>query len=627
MTETTPISEAYFPFPTRLSLQIDSILASLDKDSPEHLPNPEQLAQAKRFETALTRGELGYTHQENSLASADQNGTKIAVVGNSPESTIDIPVLPIEQIYENKIHTLDFYLTPLLTPENKTLLAQALNQPQDYFSDQDQPEIESFLINFDYTSLTDDQLSQLEQIQNDTQSAAIETARDEILSLTDFSQAAKTVEFSPRVTVIIDPNAALERYQQLKDLKQFHKTLRSQLVTDLQTNSGDPQLTHAKLTLLDIHRRRTNELIAITTRRLHQHSPKNLSRYDKFIHGSADIEDGDFTPTSQDILQLADTILQTTIDQTPEQSAHTRFSPEEVQVLQTIKIDAQEAHDWFVQLLDENDLLADDQTPRINPNTRVNNHPTQHWQVIIDPSKESSIGVSASTGQVRISPSFKRSLGKTSPKCMAATLAHEFKHVRQALAQLNDVDLALAENVGTSEQESIHKEAGAVLDEDDLLQDFYRRTTVEKPYLVAALQARMSGGNFIDCAMANFHARKAIDPSRSDKSLLKSALKNTLRIFEYDPDLNSKAPFPSNTQPMYYLEQIFITSKLLKSNHAYLLSVGGIDLNTASKLKQIGMLNVGKLFSPKVPAKDILYRLVRQKLDQHLQKQKTAEST
>lgn len=483
-------------------------------------------------------------------------------------------------------------------------------------------ELARILRNLDYSTLEPQQQELFHQLESTSKAYAVDLMVDQFAANGNESTAG--VEAPSVLQIIRNPDRVDSKLAQLRQLKKFLK------VTSKSLPDNDP-LKQTKLTLIHLHQRRLNELLADTLRdqflltneavdttqkvnRFH----RNLARLDMFIEGAGDMRHPD---DSRNFTSLVVTVVQKArdlVNDPTEASAASDsiFDEKQQATLREKSMNAEEIRDWLRLVLDDDGLLAEDQTYDPNRIGLVNDDPAKHWQVVVDPTKNTSLGLKQEHRAIRISPTLKRKLAKTNPKGAALTCAHERTHVFQTING-QYLGLGLAERVGTSQRRRLIGEGGSDLYTNQTASQLYGISVEEKPYLVISALALLNGKGFAGAVLENFQARQKVGSSTKDRTTMKNAIKATLRLLSNGSDLQANQGYLDNSYPLIYLEQTLVTNQLIQAGLGDLLWIGGLDLHAAEKLHQIGLLHVDQIEikKPRRTIAEILTPLISQKLE------------
>jgi len=282
----------YYPYPERPAIAIESYLETLSQE-PKFSLTPEEKDQVLTFEHELTCG-------STSINSDTQEAIPLGYLTHTFPTGETLQTPSLESTYAITIQASNFFLEYFLTDQGKQQLSQTLNQPIDKLDFANIQDISQFLSRYDYAQLTQNQIKQLSQLEGDSEKHAQE---EFIKNLEQNNFQTNNIPLPHRFSVIRNPDELIQKINQLKSLKRINKAKTKEL-------KGDDTVTSlAKITMLNIHRRRINVLLAESgnyadiyarqcltadiplplelTNNTHQTSSRQISRRDKFIHGSA----------------------------------------------------------------------------------------------------------------------------------------------------------------------------------------------------------------------------------------------------------------------------------------------------------------------------------------------------
>lgn len=582
-----------FPYPPRPGMptpETDTSVLEITK------LNPEQLSQVLSFESSLTRSD-----------------------NLTPDSQEPTP--GIEKIWEIKNNSTTFWLAYFITDEGRQDLTTtlAVDQLPDFTTDAD---LINFLQAFDF-SRTDPK--KLNQLAGRGRQHGLKSVVDQFES-TDFSDIAQ-IQNPKRFTVQRTPEEMVEKMTLYRRLKNYHRHQQKALKDQLKTNPNDA-LIQAKLAILNIHRRRLNDLIAsdyptslsiinqadaiqdnpyaseetktkwlelqqilqlaVTGIGTFKNKGRSYARLDRFRYGAGKLNRAtrDYTPLSNQALALAREIK----DQNPQ-----------IPDIGTSVMSAQSHQRLYRQALEALGLLSSSQD--YNPD-RQGTAPDNLWQAEIDPNN-GALSINRKQKVLKIPD-------KSRPAIEVIPLTdHEIMHIIQNHNQTL-LGLTLAENVGISDQACM--EAGALYWENQTrLERYGVQKDLPNPHYLKAMQTKLSGGTFRRVMKTFFDSYISQNPNTNRRSAAELSADRTTRFFRSGESLSASTRQAPYTRILNYLEQHLIRQQLEQEGLEFLLYVG-VNSQTFLTLEKVGIINRSQLLIPKNRPTTLIESTIKQEL-------------
>ena len=451
---------------------------------PEFELTPEQKRSVLDYEKNLTQGR-NLTNEEDSEKQEDG----------------------IEHIWRKKVNTSSFFLEYFLTEQGRTELGERLGVRIDPEQIKTVEDVKRVLYSFDYTQAD---IEEVKKLSGSSQDYMEETIGHQ------FEQAGfevtESVEDPHQILVVRNPGIVLEKMKGYRSLKEFYKEEINALESQLSyfEEAGDTtnfQITKAKLSVLRIHKRKINTLMAdlyptafaLYKQRLAQgieensdleelfkgvklaNNPDNdmkmqlrlqqmLSLVDRFVHGSG----GNSQPISKLAEQEADKVV----------SGNKTVSAEDN--VKNVKVNAETWKQWVQIVLAEYGLLSDYKD--YNPDRET---PAEDgkWQVVIRPEAK-SLSVNSRQRVVKVPSNFNRKIDSVNPTGAIPVLDHEVGGHLVQYENKRRIGLAIFEEVG-GDRSSINAEAGAIALETQTQAEMFGQDRSTNPHYLRAIQAKL----------------------------------------------------------------------------------------------------------------------------------------
>lgn len=445
----------------------------------------------------------------------------------------------------------------------------------------------------------------------------------------------KDLKYPERISVVADLKGLLtkiEAYLEFKknlsarivEFKKEDKNLKKRLI-DLENGSleSKKKLCRAKLAIAKIYQKKINVLLA----ELYEYAvalqlikkegklseeennilnyfrglnkpEKNLSRIDKFKHGTA------FEKPAQigfNLLEYAEKLREI-------------YQENEIKKIENPEIFLEGKNGFSVETFEElaNKLLirlglkTTRDTSKIPMGGKADDN---GWRITVDDAK-TSMGIDRKTKNIILDK--KR---KSIYSIFCVMMAHEFTHVFQNILKeelLKDVlNLKIIAEIG-GDRGAIFAEAGAKMMEDKMSQELFGLKNLPHPNYIAAMQARLAGNNYFGCVKAFYDSALEInryvktqrinrgdnpkevvaDFMAQNEKNLKDAISRVKRLFRPNVvSLNSKDPYLTSSKETVYLEQLQLVEKLGENKMEFLTLIGGLNLKNLALLTKIGLID------------------------------------
>lgn len=436
-----------------------------------------------------------------------------------------------------------------------------------------------------------------------------------------------------RMNVLLSDDKALEKINGLRELKKKIKDyVKVANIQDYQARESN-NLKQVKLTILELYKRRVNEMIAdlfytgvmayktreiVGDKNLSENEEKlikefvglgefkkNYSRYDKFIHGaSKEYKSGFREQISREIIDYADVLekeyVQNEIDK-PKNIKKKRLDYDKIFKADIKKSEfckiGEDTLDYYGQKSAQSseEYFIEREGPA----------PDNKWQFIAR-DEFRSMGVDAK--QKAIKSGIKN---KSVQEVIAVLIGHEIEgHFVQALNK-SQIPLRLMKKVG-GDRTSIISEGGAMMIQDEITKKTFGYRTIPHPYYIKAMIKKLEGGNYLDCIKAFYDSSQKgllekkklglISEEKFTEELkenLKLAIDRTKRLYKEGINYDDESEFLAKSKDTAYLEQLILLKKLKDRGMEKYAYIGGCNLNTLVLLSKIGFLDLNKIEKPK----------------------------
>jgi hypothetical protein len=587
------MSHDCYPYPPRPGVGLE--FAELD-----------DLVQTEALAAAETQATLAFEHQlyQGKLDPAQfPKATKY--LGEQAE--LGHPVPAFEAIWQKKANTttlgLQYYSTAAGRQQLRELTGHELQA-------QSPDEVAQELSSLTIATIASEKLDKLE---------AASVGHEEAQATEAFiagSFSGNNVPEPRFLTIHKNPAVILEKARGYRQLKMYYRAVLRDLQDEAEDSSG---VTEAKRFITQLYRRRINGFIAsnnvaayifahqakLSTQPEHQalltelesvvpvlfsssnaeDASRVLVRMDRYNHGVARDENGDFTWLSQEAAALAD---QTTSKPTPvDRDLYQDLDPT---LLATTKITGATFGAWLRDIVQSYNLLSEQtewSSERQGPAS------DGKWQVVVD-AKFKSLAVNDKQRVLKV-PAKETTLLQG-----IAVGNHEITHIFQNHNKRLIGSLALMQRIDI-ENISEQAESGGLWQEREARQLLtgVQAVDVNGTGYLAALRAKADGQPFGAVVKAYYEDLRLRNPNEEPTKMAAQAVNRVRRIyrsggFEYAQQL----PRLTNTQPLNYLEQGLIYQNL-PSEHRQLLFIGGVSIANLVKLSQVGLVDIHKMFIPK----------------------------
>lgn len=432
----------------------------------------------------------------------------------------------------------------------------------------------------------------------------------------DFSD----IQNPKRVSILLNPENALDKIQKLREFKR--KIVKN-------NNFGTSDSAKAKERIISIYKRRVNELIVgqfnsgVLVKNLAEslgdneltaeekglidishglnNFVKSYSRYDKLIFGAA----REYDETKQEnqiglqIQQYADQIEKKYLDN--EISKDGKLLEKGLDPKKVFKEDVlcEKFVVWEEQFLEQYNEKSSFPSSEYDPK-RKGPAPDGKWQFIAD-KRYPSMAVDSKQKVIKsgISP---KSIAET----LGTLLGHENVHFLQAINQPL-LKLRLFQKVG-GDRRLIFSEGGAMSMEDMVCRDIFGFENIPRPHYIRAMQQKIKGGSYVDCAKAYYESILAVLREKKKINLineeefieeartaLKTAIKSSKRLFHDGDSFESNAPFLTHSKDTVYIEQLAVMDKLKARGLEKYAFIRGANVEMLGDLAEIGLLDPGKM--------------------------------
>lgn len=590
-------------YPDRPGVKIEQAINTV-KSEPEVALSPEVERRVRQFEHVLTRGKL-----------LDKQGQKVE---------------PLEKLWKLKVNTATFYVDYLHTPAGRELWHKNIGTT---LEGETLADIEQAVLRTDYEAIPVEAIQQLEKASREYSEARVL----EQFAANGFA-SVEGVTNPTKVMVVRNPQELINKIVGLRQLKHYQRAVGKRLRKKLEEQ---PRASiQARLVMLTIHQRRTNELLADTYPAagslLQQESARSpqiitdkrkaikenmhglaqlgderaghfLARLDKFREGAGQLraEDGEYTPVSTEIEQLAANLA--TAEDQPEIAEYALANMPRSQ-WESVSVKAAEWKDWAQESLAAYGLLSSDKEYDPDRQGRASDG---LWQVAEDASV-TNLEVKSEQGVILVPAGRERRLASLTPAGAVPVLDHEIMHVIQH-ENKQKLGLAITDKVGM-DRSDIVAEAGAILAETKAQEEVFGQRRPLNTHYLRAVQAKLRGGSFRECMQAFFESMRQQSPKSEPKTIAKQAIDRTTRLFRNGGSLDDCSGHVSNSQPLVYLEQELLVRESRRQQAEALTMVGGTNVLMLAELRRVGMLDLSQLTLPKQRPSQLLLAKIRQKI-------------
>lgn len=533
----------------------------------------------------------------------------------------------IEHIWQLSAKTSEFYQEYFLTEGGREDLENALGRDIPQFRSLN--EVEEYFYGLDYTNITTEALKGLSgRSKQYGENAVVEQFANNNFESLD------GVENPTKLNIVHNPHVVAQKVQSLRRLKQYYKEQTDDLVGNTDSAS------QAKLTVLTLHRRRLNELLTEeypnivhffeqyksspqeNLKEVHEMLADNirgtglfdderqfrtLGRLDKFRQGVGERQyGGDYSPINPQLAELvkeAEEMLGR-----PQPVENFVFNDVDPKLFWEKKITATEFQHWVELSLKEYGILSADEQ---YDHDRIGRTSDNGWQVVIDDSV-GNLSVDSKQGVIKVPTSFHRSIAGMNPAGAVPVLDHEITHVLQH-ENKERLGLSITEKVGL-DRSSVNSEAGAMLIESETQRELFGQQVIIDMHYFRALERKLQGGNLVECMKAFFDSVRQESPDRDKREVAKHAINRAARQFRDGGAFADRSPYPTNTQPLVYMEQELIARELVKQNSRDLLMIAGVNMEALAMLHSVGLFDREKIKIPSRKPSQIIMEEIQEKL-------------
>jgi len=575
----------FYPFPERPGINIKAWLEIMDSE-PGRLSEKEQEI-VYRYEEQLTRGD--------NLDDAKEE-----------------KVIGLENVWRTKIKSTVFFPEYFLTPEGQKSFIEVFGVETSF---QNQEEVIRFLCQADYPPSSEKFAREIKKLSQESR----DYAEDRVVAQFGKNnfQSIENINIPSKIIIIRNPEDFAEKIVGYRRLKNYHRQEARQLkeaIAKAIAENQPPSLFQAKLAVLNIHRRRLNQLIAQIypdaqiflnqEDKVNKHpklvkiikenlvliephedqcdAQRLITKMDHFSWGVGQRSDkGDYNVISPEVEKLARED-QKSLTKKPEKKGSSTTE------INQIRVDAKQWQQWAEKFLESQGILS--RQTSYNPD-REEPAGDDRWQVVITP--EPNLSVNKKQKVVKVPENFDRPLIDPVTGDAIPILNHELAHVVQ-LENLSRTSLTIFEHIG-DDRASAFLEGGAIAWERKAKKIFNQERAINFQYL-EAIKTRLKGGSYLDCFQAFFNSWMEHYPDYDKKRAAKRAANRATRLF-HGGNLTDQGSYLSSSKSLIYLEQQIIADELKKSGQENLL-MAGVRLQTLAELHQAGLLNLSDLTIP-----------------------------
>ena len=444
---------------------------------------------------------------------------------------------------------------------------------------------------------------------------------------------------SNRAVILLTPDIALKKIDQLRTFKKFLKEKLAELGSE---TAPGPSLQAGLREVLILYKRKVNTMItgqipnaiaAKNTADILRHEdisdaeksladlndrqqtktfpslsdPESaLARYDKFIHGASREYNtaGNRNQISLEIAAYADEIEKAYLENALSKPADIRKKGLDPNKILDETLSLEQYLPWAEELLEACGEKSAYPGSTYDP-SREGPAPDNKWQIITGPEfKTNGIDPKRKTYKLGHTQKKKRSIENV----VSVVLGHEIAHIFQKINR-DALPIKLLGQIG-SDRRGLYSEGGAMYLQDLVSTEAFGTRSIPMPHYVRAMSRRLRGGNYLDCLSAYYDSaykilKAQLDAGTIDEetfqertlSLLKTAINSTKRLFASSDDLSAQSSVLTQSDDTSYLEQRLLMEKLKaigKENYAYL----GINLDTIISLTKLGLFDAAKIKTP-----------------------------
>lgn len=423
-----------------------------------------------------------------------------------------------------------------------------------------------------------------------------------------------------RMSILLNPADALNKIRKLREFKR-------ELVR--KDDFGESDFEKAKKKILDIYRRRINEIIAgqfnssvlvknaadllgeeeltveekglMKMNRGLRDFNKAYSRYDRFLFGANKeySEAGQREQIGKQIQQYADQIEKRYINNEINKGVELIERGLDPGKIFENNIPCEKFAEWEEQFLEQygekSSLPASEYDPKRNGPA-----PDGKWQFV---ASERYRSMEVNPKQKVIKSGI---LPKSIREALGTLLAHENTHFIQMINQPL-LGLRLFKKIG-GDRRLAFSEGGAMSMENKACMDFFGFENIPHPRYIRAMQKKINGGSYIECVEAYYESGLAVLREKKRRSLvseeefvkeakniLKIAISSSKRLFHEGDFFGSHTPFLTHSKDTIYLEQLAIMDKMKASDLENYAFVRGANIKMLGDLAEIGLLDIDKI--------------------------------
>ena len=612
--ENPPVQEKRRLYPERASANIDSLIEKL-----------EALDTSKAEKIELSEEERkGLLEFEDKLGRA------------------------LEKIHSLDVTSVTFYPEYFLTDAGQEDLTKALGISDEEIQNLDIIEIEKLLYSKRVDLTKNTSLKELKNLAGRSEKYSNEKILSSLKeSLQDNGQISiEGINNPKRNSILLNPQTALEKISGFEIFRREISRIKNEL--------GEQKLDKAKLGILELYRRKVNELVLEQYSKINLVSDaanilgeESLSKYEKellsLVYGSKAI-----SGKREYLRSIADKITYGASEEYDEQGMRRQISDEireYAEILETdyaknevekkriiaeqgldakkifaTNVTADTSQKYAEEVLEYYGLKSEQSADQYDP-SRKGSAPDNKWQAVVDLSK--------STASIDNKKRIEKIPGvpKDIINSLSVLAGHEIEgHIFQA-ENRKLIPLRLFQKIG-GDRSGLFAEGGAMLAQDEISKKAFGFDSIPRPYYAKAMQKRLEGGNYLECVKAHYDSslnilRAQLESGLIDKDQfkleiednLKLATDRTRRIFrgsgtsEGGFDLASASNLLTNSKNTLYLEQKILLDKLKEKGLEKYAFLGKVNLESLITLSEIGLLDPSKIRMPEYYAVNIWERI------------------
>lgn len=439
----------------------------------------------------------------------------------------------------------------------------------------------------------------------------------------------RVLPISSELTIQLNPDLDYSKDEQLRELKVEIKDKREKL-RGSEVSDGYRQFLDG---VYELYQRKINELLALRAgvvqniknkaehtgedslpaveQRLLQEeaflnnrSVRDLSRYDKFLHGADELNDlGWRGQVPSDLLAYAEQKERENIAilKNKESEVHDRGLDSKKIFDKTIPIEAVEK--ICIDTLAHYDLLSAEPASAYMPD-RSGPAADNKWQVIVsDAYPNPSVN---STQKVLKCPNLPQSLDRL----LTVFVAHEIEgHVLQ-YNNRGEIPLSFFDKIG-SDRSSIFVEAGAMDNQDTVAREAFGYTSSSVPQYIKAMVTKLEGGSYADCVDAYYRStikgyQELLIEGQIDQKMfakecrkrLRVAISSASRLFSGSLSSSDTSGHLINSKDTVYLEQTLLVDALNKAGFSDILNLAGVNFSTLEFLLKAQLIDLNAIKKP-----------------------------